>query len=196
MNEIDIYLHTMQSMCPMIKNEDLANFKESLSIKTFQKGEIIFPIYEQHDSIIFVTKGLVRAFYINSKGEEKNAWFVKEYEFVSDYPSFLSNSKSNYTFQCIENTVGVVLPKKSIFKAYSEHSSIEKYGRLIAEEVVKMMQFRIEELLFYSAKERYKMVLENESDLVARISLNHLSSYIGIERQSLTRIRKEIFSEK
>ena len=97
MNEIDIYLHSMQSMCPMIKNEHLVSFKKSLSIKSFRKGEIIFPMHEQHDSIIFVTKGLVRAFYINSKGEEKNAWFVKEYEFVSDYPSFLSNS-NKYCF--------------------------------------------------------------------------------------------------
>ena len=196
MNEIDIYLQSMQHMCPLIKDEHLIRFKEALIVKHFSKNDEVFSLNQQHNSIVFITTGLVRSYYINSKGEEKNSWFIKEYEFVTDYPCFLTGSPSSYTFQCLEETTGVILPKQAIYQAYEEHGSIDKYGRLIAEEVVKMMQARIEDLLFLPAKERYQKILENESDLVKRISVSQLSSYVGIERQSLTRIRKEILNQK
>ncbi|MDA9774652.1 Crp/Fnr family transcriptional regulator [Saprospiraceae bacterium] len=196
MNEIDIYLKTMKTICPEIEDRHLVKFKETLSIRYFKKGDEVFTLNQSHNAIIFVTSGLVRSYYIDAKGQEKNAWFIKEYEFLTDYPCFLSKTKSRYAFQCQEDVSCVVLPQKAIYEAYSEFSSIEKYGRLIAEEVVKMMQARIEDLSFLSAKERYKKVLKLEGDLVNRISIGQLASYIGIERQSLTRIRKELHAEK
>lgn len=196
MNDIEIYLQSMKHTCPLIEDRHLIQFKEALRIRHFGKNEEVYSHGEHHDTIFFVTQGLVRSYYLNTKGEEKNAWFIKEYEFITDYPCFLSGRKSNYTFQCMEDTKGVELPKEAIYEAYGAYSSIEKYGRLIAEEVVKMMQTRIEDLLFLSAKERYQKVLAYENDLVNRISVSHLASYLGIERQSLTRIRKEILHQK
>jgi CRP-like cAMP-binding protein len=196
MNDIEIYLQSMQHICPSIKDEHLIRFRETLSVQHFSKNEEVFRLNQQHNSIVFITKGLVRSYYINEKGEEKNSWFIKEYEFATDYPCFLTGRPSNYTFQCLEETTGVILPKKAIYQGYDDFASLDKYGRLIAEEVVKMMQARIEDLLFLPAKERYQKILENESDLVKRISVSHLSSYVGIERQSLTRIRKELSNQK
>jgi len=54
------------------------------------------------------------------------------------------------------------------------------------------MQERIESLLFLTAKQRYEYVLNQENNLVNRISVAALASYLGIERQTLTRIRKDI----
>jgi len=192
MNPIDIYIQSMKIMCPSIDDTHLVSFKLSLEIKNFKKGEHVFQVNQRHESVLFITSGLVRAFYINEKGEEKNAWFVKEYEFITDYPSFLQSCSSNYAFQCLENTTAVQLPKKAILEAYQNFTSIDNYGRKIAEEVVKMMQMRIESLLFFSATDRYIDFLKNESDLASRISLSQLASYLGIERQTLTRIRKEL----
>lgn len=186
----------MKHTCPLIEDQQLVRFREALQVRHFGKNEEVYRVQEHHNTIIFITQGLVRSYYLNAKGEEKNAWFIKEFEFITDYPSFLSGSKSSYTFQCLEDTTGVELPKEAIYEAYYAFSSIEKYGRLIAEEVVKMMQTRIEDLLFLSAKERYQKVLEHENELVNRISVSHLASYLCIERQSLTRIRKEILLQK
>lgn len=196
MSEIDYYLQTMKQICPLIEDNHLLEFRDRLCVQEFAKGEFIFPLHIHHDFIVFITQGLVRTFYVNDRGEEKNAWFTWESQFVTDYPCFLSGEKSNYAFQCMEATRGVLLPKQAIYEGYNTHASLEKYGRLIAEEVVKSMQTRIEDLLFLSAKERYVKTLENESELVQRISIGQLASYLGIERQTLTRIRKEVLLEK
>lgn len=192
MNEISIYIESMKSVCPEIIDEHLTEFKKSLKVKAIKKRDFIFYEQEKQNAVYYVISGLVRSYYINKNGDEKNAWFIQENEFVTDYPCFLDATNSNYTFQCIEDSIVVEIPKESILTAYKKFPSIDKYGRLIAEEIIKMMQYRIESLLFLSAKERYKQFLNQESDLVHRISVTALASYLGIERQTLTRIRKEI----
>ena len=64
--------------------------------------------------------------------------------------------------------------------------------RLIAEHLLIKRQNRIESFLFENAQERYLNFIENYTSLQNRITLTHLSSFLGIERQSLTRIRKNI----
>jgi hypothetical protein len=77
-------------------------------------------------------------------------------------------------------------------KSFSKFPSLEKYGRLIAEEVLKTQQKRIESFLFENAEQRYRNFIKESPNLSNRVSLSYLSSYLGIERPSLSRIRKKI----
>ena len=79
-----------------------------------------------------------------------------------------------------------------IQQGYDRLPNLERYGRLIAEEVLMSQQKRIESFLFDNAETRYLDFVRENPDLFNRISLSHLSSYLGIERQSLTRIRKKL----
>jgi hypothetical protein len=80
-------------------------------------------------------------------------------------------------------------------EGYQKYKNIEKYGRLVAEEVVVLKQSRIESFLFENAEQRYLNFISTNPNLFNRISLTYLSSFLGIERQSLSRIRKS-FTQK
>jgi len=146
--------------------------------------------------VVFLSQGLVRAFYLTDKGDEKTSWFIGENEFITDYPSFLTESPSQYFFETLEPCITVFLPKKAIDKGYETYPSLQKYGRLVAEYIIGVQQERIESLLFKSAKQRYIEFLKSPQNLINRVSQKHLASFIGIERQSLTRIRKQLHSKK
>jgi hypothetical protein len=47
-------------------------------------------------------------------------------------------------------------------------------------------------LQFKSAKEKYLELLEQHSDLLQRVNLGYIASYLGITQVSLSRIRAEI----
>ncbi|MFK7923107.1 MAG: Crp/Fnr family transcriptional regulator [Bacteroidia bacterium] len=196
MNPIDEYGKQMQLVCPAIQDEHLTAFKARLLIKTFRKKELIFKLGDLHKHVVYLSSGLVRTYYLNPLGEEKSAWFIRENEFVTDYPCFLTGVRSNYIFQCLEPTTAVFLPQTAMYEAYETFPSIQKYGRLVAEEILKIQQARIESFQFKSAKQRYLQVLETEPYLIQRVSLSHLASYLGMKRQSLTRIRKELQIKK
>lgn len=192
MNPVTLFIARMKFICPNITDEEVTAFESGLYIKHFKKKEFLFDQSKPQDHIMFITSGLMRSFYINKDGNEISAYFVKEFDFVSDYPAFLNGSISNYLFQAIENTTAVVIPKEIILGAYNASSEYQKFGRLIAEEAVQFLQGRIESLLFKSATERYLEFIEKEPEFFNCLSLEHIATYLGVERQSLTRIRKKL----
>ena len=82
-----------------------------------------------------------------------------------------------------------------IQKSYQEFEHGQLYGRLMAEQTLTLYNDRIEGFLFNTAEERYLKFLQEQPSLMNRVSLTHLSSFLGIERQSLSRIRKRIASK-
>lgn len=196
LSPVQQYLATMKQVCPELQDEHLEEFCDSLKVWNFNKKALIFDYQALHQHVLFVNKGLARAYYINQDGNEHTAWFCQEGEFITDYPAFLAQTPSYYLFEALEATTVVALPKSAMERGYQQFSLLQKYGRLIAEGILSLQQTRIESFLFKTAKERYLELLENEVDLVNRISQGLLASYIGIERQSLTRIRKQISENK
>jgi predicted methyltransferase len=45
---------------------------------------------------------------------------------------------------------------------------------------------------YKTALERYKDLVKNKPDLIRRVQLGHIASYLGISQVSLSRIRAEI----
>lgn len=140
----------------------------------------------------FVFSGLLRAFYVDKGGNEISVNFIREGKYATHYSAFLTQSPCNYYFQCIEPSIIVSIPYKHIQEGYNKFPNLERYGRLVAEEVLKVQQRRIESFLFDNAEKRYLDFVKENPDLFNRVSLSFLSSFLGIERQSLTRIRKKL----
>jgi CRP/FNR family transcriptional regulator, anaerobic regulatory protein len=195
MNPAKLFIDKMQVICPDITDDELTEFEKELYVNHFKKKEFIFDSTKPQDRIAYITSGMIRSYYINEQGSEITAWFVKEFDFVSDYPAFLNDAKSNYLFEAIEHTTVVIIPKILILKAYETSPKFQKFGRLIAEEAVQFLQGRIESFLFKSATERYVEFMKNENELFNRLSVEHIATYLGVERQSLTRIRKKLSSK-
>lgn len=76
--------------------------------------------------------------------------------------------------------------------AYEKSKNWERFGRIIAESAYATATNRFESFLFLSAKERYLQMMKDYPLFLQRIPLYHLASYLGVERESLSRIRKEI----
>jgi len=193
---VAFYLNVMKQICPEYSDKELQDFGQGLYSKSYPKKTEVFGLNQTHNTIGFIVKGLARSYYITPKGEDKTAWYIKENDFITDYPAFLNESKSNYIFETIAPSVIVFLPKKVIDESYKKSITNQKYGRLIAEQIIQRMQKRIESFLFLSAKERYLHFVEENKDLVNKISIKDMASIIGIERQSLTRLRKQLLNEK
>ena len=172
--------------------QELYTFSTFLTVKEFNKKEVIFSTGQVQKEIGFVTKGLVRSFFTDKNGKEKTVRFHFENAFVTHYVAFITQQPSKYNYICLEPTTAIMLSYENMHRAYNTLPSIQKYGRLMAEEILKMQQYRIESFLFLTAEERYLDFLQKNPHLINRVSLSQLCSYLGIERQTLTRIRQKL----
>lgn len=163
-----------------------------LSILEYKKKDFFLKQGEIQNEMGFVVKGLLRRYYINQKGNEITTGFIKENEYVADYPAFIRQLKTKYYMQCLEPTIIITLPFESIQKSYETFHSGQLYGRLMAEKTLTVMNDRLESFFFNTAEERYLKFIEENQNIMQRVSLTHLASYLGIERQSLSRIRQRL----
>lgn len=186
------YFKAMQSLCAEIPDEVYKTLHAHLDVQFFKRKAILFRAHQVQRKVGFVISGLVHAVYLDGQGMNRTSWFIDKNEYVTDYPCFLNGQPSTYSFEALEDTIVVFLPKDIMDAAYESYPAVQKYGRLIAEYIIAMQHSRIEELIFMSAKERYIHFLKHRKLLANRISQSQLASFLGIERQSLVRIRKEM----
>jgi len=189
---ISIYLESYKQICNQITDEELAFVSKVLTISEFKAKQYYLKAGQVQTAIGYVVSGLIRSYYIDDKGNEITISFVKEKEYVTDYGAFVRQKPSKYYFQCLEPCVVVNLLYSEMQDGYNEYKNIERYGRLVTEEVLVQQQTRLESFLFEKAEERYLNFIKRSPNLFNRISLTYLASYLGIERQSLSRIRKKL----
>ncbi|TAE29375.1 MAG: Crp/Fnr family transcriptional regulator [Cytophagales bacterium] len=189
---ISHYLESIKTLCPDVDDDALLFLAPALTITRLNARHFYSHANARQTHIGFVFSGLLRAYYIDQSGKEITVNFIGENQFATHYTAQISNQPSRYYFQCIEPCVMVNIPYAHVQAAYEAYPSLERYGRLVVEEILKMQQRRIEALLFDSAEKRYTNFVADHNDLFNRVSLSSLATFLGIERPSLSRIRKKL----
>jgi len=186
------YSKALRKICPELSDEEITFMFSNVTITRLKAKELYLKSGKIQDSLAFSYKGLLRSFYINEKGEDITISFIKENNYATDYGAFISQTPSTYSIETLEPCVLINVPYNSIQECYSKFKNCENYGRLIAENQLIKIQNRINEFLFNNAERRYINFISKNTDILNRISVTHLSSFLGIKRQTLTRIRKKI----
>ena len=172
-------------------DEECQLFLPDLNRKVLKKGDYLLQEGQRSSEIAFIEKGILRLFYL-SDGKEINNHFFLENDYAVSYLDFLKDRPSRYYIQVLEDCELYTFNAESLRKAYNKSKNWERFGRIIAESVYAIATNRFESFLFLSAKERYMQMIHDYPNFIERIPLYHLASYLGIERESLSRIRKEI----
>lgn len=159
--------------------------------KHFAKGEHFLLAGDVCREAAFVESGVFR-FYINTGERNATYYFAAENEFICEYPSFLQQRSSDRNIQALEPAEVFVIGFDDLQRFYREVDCGERFGRLIAEEI---FVDSIEQLAsFYQDKPavRYQNFVRRFPRLVQRLPQYHIASYVGIEPQSLSRIRRRL----
>ncbi len=191
-NPIIAYSKALYNVFPGFKPEEINFITSKITVTKLDTKKLFLMAGKVQENLVFVFKGLLRVFYINDKGEEITIAFAKENSHATDYSAFINQAPSKYHIETLESSLLVNVPFTLIQECYAKYKNFEKYGRLIAERHLIKRQNRIESFLFENAEQRYLNFISKNKDILNRISLTHLSSFLGIKRQTLTRIRKKI----
>jgi len=158
--------------------------------RQYKKGNIILKQGQICQTIIFVEKGYLRTF-IDKDGKEINTDFTFEGNFTTNLKSLRSSSTSDTSIQAGEITTVYEFDKNKLLELYNVSAEIESFGRKLLEQLLIDQEEHINLFKLYSSTERYQYLQNNKSEMLQRLSLSQLSSYLGIARETLSRIRKK-----
>lgn len=185
------YQKAVQRIAPLITDADCEMFIPYLKVKQYAKGELFLTEGQISNEIGFINNGSFRIYYLLD-GKEVNTNFFFENDFVVDYQSFLLLRPSKYYIQALENCEVITFTSDALHSAYNTSHSWERFGRIIAEILFVDATERGEEFLFLTGEQRYKNLLKKRPKIFERVPLYHIASYLGVERESLSRLRRKI----
>jgi CRP-like cAMP-binding protein len=172
------------------------SFSELIFEKKFEKKTLIIEEGQYCKHIYFITSGSCYSYLTDSKGDTQVIQFALAGYWISDLHSFFSGKKSAYSIQTIEATSVLMINREFFEKACTTIPIFERYFRILIQNAYVSIQFRLAKTTSEEAEQRYKEFASLHPDFLQRLPQYLIASYLGIQPQSLSRIRKKLVSSK
>ncbi|RNL54722.1 Crp/Fnr family transcriptional regulator [Pedobacter jejuensis] len=170
-----------------LKNAIAAN---SEVINVAKKTKLL-SVGERSNIIYFIVNGAARIYYLNQEGKETNTWFLFENELLISVYSFYTGNPSFEYIETIEDCKLIAVKREKLDELYLKFMEFNYSGRKLTEFYHMRNEIQANDLRMYSAKERYEHLIKRSPQLLQRVSLGHIASYLGISQETLSRIRKQ-----
>jgi CRP-like cAMP-binding protein len=161
---------------------------EICTVSTVKKNSDLQPIGHTCKTIYFINKGMARIYYFKD-GIDITENFYFENNIIARVESLFTGKPSRKAIQILEDAEVIGINAGSLFRLYDQFPAIERLFRKIFEAAYVETVNRIESLQFHTAEERYKDLLQEAPDILKKIPLKYIASYLGITPVSLSRIR-------
>jgi len=178
-----------------LTNAEFEEFTAKMRLKTLKKNEFLLREGEVCNKVVFINTGCLRYFFIVD-GMEKTGQFFFESTWYTDLESFLSGEPSEQYIQALEDTQLLMINKTDLLELYTQNHKFERFGRLLIEQEFLGLRRKNKILTNLSAEERYLDLIQNRPKVIERVPQIHIASYLGVQPESLSRIRKRIFEQR
>ncbi|MEP6806870.1 MAG: Crp/Fnr family transcriptional regulator [Flavobacterium sp.] len=158
----------------------------------FKKDEYFSEAGKVSQQVGFVLDGIVRVCYYNNKGEEITKYFIEENNLVVDLESFDNEIPSTAYVQATTDCKLIVFSRKDWKELLDTIIPWEAIVHKIISKALRQKVERRSPLVAEDATTRYLMFLDIYPNVVNRVPLSYVASYLGITQSSLSRIRKNI----
>jgi CRP-like cAMP-binding protein len=175
--------------------EEEKNAIVSLDIfHSVKKGTILLKEGQKSKESYFVLKGCIRTYY-EIDAEEKTTAFYTEMEALTP-PCVITQTPSEYYVSCTEDCILLISNSDMEAEVNAKFPKFESLCKKLSEELLAKERMDFDEFKTSSPEQRYLNLLEKRPDLIQRVPQHQLASYLGIQPQSLSRLRARISVKK
>lgn len=129
---------------------------------------------------------------ISINGEEKTTYLGLKNTCTTSLQSFLKEQLSRKNIKALSICELKVISLQDFnFLLKNNKAFYQFYFNLIENQIFLIDDYRID-LLTLSPEERYQKLLNTEPELLQKVPLHYLSSFLGISKRHMSRIRKHI----
>jgi CRP-like cAMP-binding protein len=181
---------TLKSLFPDLEEESLNALMKHSSYLKYEKGTKLILEGKTHGYFYLILNGGVKSYYLK-ESREVCMWFAFEKEAIGTITTY-EGLLSKETIELLQDSELIRFEIEKIKElSRTDISIIHLLNNLIIEHTL-CIEERLYQLQFMSSKERYKVLLETTPEILQTVSLTDIASYLGISRETLSRIRSEV----
>lgn len=180
----------LDNIYPLSESSKLI-IKSQITELNFPKNHVIIHQDKIEKDFYFIKKGIART-YVFNESDETTFSFGKEGDTIISFKSYIADQKGYESVELLEDCTVYRLNTQNLRKLYSENIEIANWGIRFAENLLLRAEDRLLARHFGNATDRYELLLKNYPNLLQRVQLRYIGSYLGITQVSLSRIRAGI----
>ncbi|MAX81479.1 MAG: cyclic nucleotide-binding protein [Crocinitomicaceae bacterium] len=142
--------------------------------------------------IAFVYSGLFRYVYTNNKGDEFTKSLIPENNFISSYSAMIQNRPSSFAIEALEDARILEVSWERFQPFLAQDAFWLKFLLQFIEKGFIAKEKRERDLLLLDAETRYRNFLQEFPGIDQRVKQGVIASYLGIQPETLSRIRRKI----
>jgi CRP-like cAMP-binding protein len=173
---------------------DWQAIEPGLAVKTLDKGEFLFQAGDVCASVGLTLQGCLRMFFLKDD-KELTLFFHPENCLVGDYQSFRLQGPAAFSGQAIEASKVLILTAQTL-QALEAAEQGPQLLRLMVEYLAFGLRDRLLSLYRDTPEQRYLALLDTEPELLQRVPQHYLASYLGLEPESLSRLKRRIYQRQ
>ena len=177
---------------PGFPEKESADLLRISNIKLVKKDEYFISEGQIPRKFAIVLSGSFRYYYVNEKGDEFTKGFILKNAILSAYSAMVQRSPSLFNIQALEHAQILEVNYQNWLQLRSSNSFWDRFLIRALEKGYFAKEKRERELLLLDAASRYKIFLSEFPGLDKKVKLHIIASYIGIQPESLSRIRKKL----
>lgn len=183
-------LKYIQSRFPISK-EDISLLEKCLISESVPAHTKLLEAGKVERYLYFLDSGIVKG-YQNLDGKLVIQHLVPEQDFFTGLDSFMSETPSVEYYETL-TPCNVIKISKPDFELLQESSSFfSELVNTVTNEHLACKLERVKDFQVLTAKERYLKFMKEHPKLALNVSVENIASFLGMEPQSLSRIRKQI----
>lgn len=172
-----------------INDSELDSIRRSFTSVPYKKRDIVHRLNQPCNHLWFVEKGCFRMFNEDEKGNEFTFLFAMEEWWMGSRGNEDLDYVFPYHIECLEDGILLQISTQDLRELFSQVPSFREMCERLQQKNHNKMQERLQVPLSFSAEEKYAHLMANYPSLINRVPLGMIASYLGISRETLSRIR-------
>ena len=184
-------LHSLVSRYVSLSEEEWQELSKYWREHEVRKGDFVTRLGEVERYMYIVIAGAQRAFFTDPKGQEHCVQFSYAPGISGVPDSFWSEKPSRFDLQALSDSRFIRMTRPDLERMAKEHPIIERWLRLLIQDLMIGFSDRQIAVLSFTAEERFRRLVTNSPQAVQLIPQKHLASYLGMTAETFSRLRKQ-----
>lgn len=139
----------------------------------------------------FIVKGCLRLYFVSEEGTEHILRFAVENWWMSDQESLNNGVPSKNNIDALEDSELILIPQADYINLQMTIPGFRRMVERLKARSFESSQRRILSNISFSAEEKYQHFMKTYPDIFYRIPLHMIASYLGVSRETLSRVRNQ-----
>ena len=171
-----------------IEKEPLEGLDAIFLVREYKKYSLLLKEGSPSQEVFFIERGIVRQFY-TKEGKDITHAFYAENSFYTSLDNIYFQQPNQFGLEVLEPSKVRVAEFAQVEAVINNYPKLERFMRMLLISFLKNLSDTLYAIKFQTAQECYELLLKNYPQILLRVPLGHVASFLGITQQTLSVIR-------